>query len=163
VVAAFLLMALVPALAGCRPPRLAAAQPSAELLGREVLGALRQRNESRLRELAVDGEEFRRHVWPGLPAARPERNVPVDYVWGDLRQKSELGLRRTVQTYGGQHFELRSVKFAGPSTDYGSYRIHRETVLVAVDAAGRESELRLLGSMLELNGQWKVYSYVVDH
>jgi hypothetical protein len=147
---------------GCGTPSLANAQPSAELLGREVLAALRQRNEPRLRDLAIGAEEFRRHVWPDLPAARPERNVPLSYVWGELQQKSEQGLRRIQQTYGGQYYELRSVRFAGQSTDYGRYKVHRETVLVVSDAAGQPSELRVMGSMFEYGGQWKVYSYVVD-
>jgi hypothetical protein len=156
------LMALSGYIVACGPPPLAHTQLSADALGREVLLALAQRNEGRLRELAIDEEEFRQHVWPDLPAARPERNVPFNYVWGDLRQKSDAGLRRTMQAYGGQRYDLRSVKFANESTNYGGYRVHRETVLVVGDGKGMNIELRVLGSMLEKEGRWKVFSYVVD-
>jgi hypothetical protein len=154
--------AVLASVIACGPAPLAHPQSSAESLAREVLVALAQRNEHRLRELALDEEEFKRHVWSGLPAARPERNLPLAYVWSDLRQKSDQALRSTLQTHGGKHYQLQSVKFDGPTTDHGTYRVHRETVLVVRDSAGTANELRLLGSMLEKDGQWKVFSYVVD-
>lgn len=148
--------------AACGPSPLASTQPSSDALAREVLAALAQRNEGRLRELALNEEEFKRHVWPDLPAARPERNLPFSYVWGELRQKSEMALRQTLRTHGGLPYQLQGVRFAGQTTDHGHYRVHRETVLVVRDGEGKTSELRMFGSMLEMGGRWKVFSYVVD-
>ena len=154
------LLVTIAACAGTYP--LTHAQPSAEALAREVLSALSQRHHARLRALALDELEFERRVWPALPVARPERNVPWSYVWGDLRQKSEMTLARTLSQHGGTHYELEGVRFRGATTHHGSYTVHRETVLSVRDANGDRQQLRVMGSMIEAGGDWKVFSYVVD-
>ena len=151
-------------LSGCgqSTPLLSNAHPSAEALATAVLQSLQQRDVASLRNLALNEEEFREHVWPELPAARPERNLPVSYVWGDLHQKSESFLAQTVGEYGGRRYTLISVRFAGESTTYPSYVVHRETVVRARDESGREADLRLFGSSVVKDGNWKVFSYVTD-
>lgn len=138
------------------------AYPSSETLAIAVLDAVERRDAERLRALAVNEQEFRDHVWPDLPAARPERNLPFSYVWGDLRQKSELSLDRTLARHGGRRYSLVSTRFDGDTTRYPSYVVYRETVLRVRDESGAMSELRLFGSSLEKDGTWKVFSYVVD-
>jgi hypothetical protein len=137
-------------------------QPSSDALARDLLAALAQDDDARLQALAVSEHEFEHRVWPGLPASRPERNLPWSYVWMDLRQKSEAALARTLREYAGKRFELQAVQFAGTVTEHGSYRIHRETVLVVRDDRANIQELRVLGSMIETERGWKVFSYVVD-
>lgn len=105
---------------------------------------------------------FHDHIWSELPAARPERNLPFSYVWGDLHQKSETGLTQTLARHGGRRYQLVSVRFAGEATTYPSYRVHRETVLTVRDEPHEVSDLRLFGSTLEKDGSWKVFSYVVE-
>jgi hypothetical protein len=148
--------------AACSSSGLEHGAPSADALARDVLEALAGRDLVRLRELSVSEGEFRAVVWPELPAARPERNLPVDYVWGDLRGKSEAGLRRIVTASGGRGYALVRLRYAGGTTPYCSYLIHREASVTVRDADGREETLRLFGSILERNGRFKVFSYVVD-
>src|SRR5687768_11319639 len=83
-----------------RVPPLANASASPEGLASVVLDALSHGDRARLDALALSEQEFRDHVWPGLPAARPERNLPFSYVWGDLRQKSNIRLADTLRNYG---------------------------------------------------------------
>lgn len=131
-------------------------------LATAVLSALEARDLARLRALAVSNTEFRDHVWPELPAARPERNMPLSYVWEDLNQKSEASLGRTLAQYGGQRFTLSSVQYLGATTPYRSYLVHRRTQVTVRDAVGNLRNLRLFGSVLEKDGRVKVFSYVVD-
>jgi hypothetical protein len=126
-----------------------------------VLEAIANRDRPRLERLVLNQEEFREHVWPELPAARPERNLPFAYVWGDLRQKSELALSRTIAEHGGQRYGLEKVTFAG-ETPYPSFTVHRAASLVVRDSSGAESTLRVCGSLIEKAGGWKIFSYVVD-
>ena len=126
-----------------------------------MLGAVERRDRAALEVLAVSEWEFRDHVWPQLPAARPERNLPFSYVWLDLKQKSATSLNRTLATHGGRRYTLVDVTFSG-QTDYADYRVHREAVFVVRDATGAQMSLRVCGSMLEKDGGWKVFSYVVD-
>ena len=78
-------------------PPLANTSASPEALAAAVLDALARGDRARLDALALTEQEFRDHVWPDLPAARPERNLPFSYVWGDLHQKSNLSLAQTLR------------------------------------------------------------------
>ena len=94
-------------------PPLANAYASPEALAADVLGAMRAGDRARLEAIALNEQEFKDHVWPDLPAARPERNLPFSYVWGDLRQKSQMALSVTLKQHTGQRYELRAVRFSG--------------------------------------------------
>ncbi len=126
------------------------------------MAALAQNDVAALRALALSEQEFKEHVWPDLPASRPERNLPFSYVWGDLHQKSEAALARTVGSHGGRRYELAGVRFVGETTKYNTYDVHRKTELTVMDATGAQTPLRLFGAVLEKEGRFKVFSYVVD-
>lgn len=142
-------------------PPLAHTASSPQTLGAAVLEALQRRDRTTLDALALSETEFRDHVWPQLPASRPERNLPFSYVWGDLHQKSDVGLARTLEQHGGKRYELVSVEFAG-ETDYVTYRVHRDARFRVRAESGAVEPLRVCGSMLEKDGTWKIFSYVVD-
>ncbi|MCU0257269.1 MAG: hypothetical protein MUF60_11080 [Vicinamibacterales bacterium] len=128
---------------GCagRPaaPPLAHTLASPEDTARAVLDALAAGDGDRLRALALSEQEFRDHVWPRLPAARPERNLPLAYVWGDLRQKSDSHLAVALAETDGQPLSLVRLRFTGETTDYGTYRVHRKSLLTVRDRAGTET------------------------
>lgn len=148
--------------AGCGAPvPLAHAAASPAALAHGVLDGLARRDRAGLEALAVSEQEFRERVWPALPAARPERNLPRAYVWGDLRQKSAASLADLLRRHGGRRYALAGVRF-GRVADYGRYRIHRDAALSVTDEAGRALDVRVAGSMIEADGAWKVFSYVVD-
>jgi hypothetical protein len=143
-----------------QPPRLEHSHASASALAGALLDALHRRDGSALERVALDEREFRQHVWPHLPAARPERNLPFSYVWADLHQKSTSALAGTLARHGGRRYRLLAIEFNG-ETDYGPYRVHRETTL-RVDRGDGAMDVRVCGSLMEMNGQWKVFSYVVE-
>lgn len=143
-------------------PPLRSAQPSAAALAERVLAALEQKDASGLRALALSEQEFRDSVWPELPAAKPERNVPMAYAWQDLHQKSESGLAAILAEHGGRKYRLRSIRFGKGTTQYRTFVVHRRSIATVVDEQGRELDMSLFGSMLERDGQVKVFSYVVD-
>ncbi len=135
---------------------------SVDELAKSVIGAVERRDTAFLRAVALNEQEFREHVWPELPAARPERNLPFSYVWGDLRQKSAAGLALTLERHGGRRYTLVAVRYDGETTRYPSYVVHRESVLQVRDEAGQAVDLSLLGSVIQKDGVWKVFSFVVD-
>ena len=150
--------------AGChdRPAPVSGTLPSPEALASAVLEAIAARDDARLRGLALGEAEFRDRIWPELPASRPERNLTADYVWNDLAQKSEASRRSVLVRFGGQRLALRSVEFAGETTDYKTYSVSRDTELVVANEAGAEQRIRVFGSVLRVDGGVKVFSYVVD-
>lgn len=155
------LLTLVVSSACGRVPPLDHTYPSREAVGAAVLEALARADRAALQALAVTEAEFRDHVWPQLPAARPERNLPLSYVWGGLHQKSEQHLTETLARHGGRRYEQLSVKAAGQTTAYKGHLIHRDTIVTVRDDQGVTRELRLFGSTIEKGGRWKVFSYVV--
>lgn len=142
-------------------PPLANAFDSSEALASAVLDALARNDRPRLDALALTEQEFRDHAWPDLPAARPERNLPFSYVWGDLHQKSNLSLARALQHYGNKRYTLTRVRFSG-TTSYARYVVHGDATFEVTDTTGTPTSLRVCGSFIEKDGVWKVFSYVVD-
>lgn len=143
-----------------RVPPLSGAQPSAEGVVSAVLDALASRDTVALESLVLSEQEFKDHVWPHLPAARPERNLPFSYVWGDLHQKSRQNLSRTIREFGGRRLRLTRVSFSGETAYPGSV-VHREAVATVTDEKGYTVDVRVCGSLIEQDGRWKVFSYVV--
>jgi hypothetical protein len=140
---------------------LANAYDSPEAVARAVLDALRTGDRVRLDALALSEREFNDHVWPDLPAARPERNLPFSYVWGELHQKSNLHLSATLAKQAGHQYVVRAVTF-GDATGYAHYRVHRQATIRVREPSGNEADIRVCGSMIEKDGRWKVFSYVIE-
>lgn len=135
---------------------------SAEEISEAVLEALASGDFERLQQLSVTENEFRSLVWPELPSSRPERGLPFEYVWGDLHQKSNNELRRLFARENGKQYELLTVDFEGDSTVYDTFTVHRESKLKVRGPENVESEERFFGSILERDGQYKLFSYIVD-
>ena len=135
---------------------------SPEALAAAVLDGVARKDRSFLESLALSEDEFRYLVWPELPAARPERNMPWDYVWKDLRQKSRAGLTETLVQHGGRRYQLAGVSFAGETTRHATYDVSRATQLRVNTEDGEMQTIRLFGSVLASKGRYKVFSFVVD-
>src|SRR5688572_12772208 len=135
---------------------------SPEALGRAVLSALASKDLERLRSLPLSEGEFRAYVWPELPTSRPERNVPFDYAWGQMKQHSDGSLGETLARYGGKPLRFVRTRFTGETTQYQTFAVMRESEIIAADDTGRELILRLYGSAMLKDGRYKLYSFVVD-
>ncbi len=136
--------------------------PSPEAAASEVLALVQAGDAGALRDLALSEPEFRDVVYPALPASRPGRNTSAEFLWSLMRQRSANSLALTVDRYRGRRLELVEVDFAGETTDYGPFRVHRETVLTVRQEDGSPAVVRLFGSMIEQKGGFKVFSFVID-
>jgi hypothetical protein len=135
---------------------------SPEDLARAVLAALERKDLDALRTLPLSETEFRDHVWPELPTSRPERNVPFDYAWAQMKQHSDASLGGTLGRYGGRSLRFGRTRFTGETTEYQTFTVMRESEIVAADENGRELILQLYGSAMVKDGRYKLYSFVVD-
>ncbi|OFW18173.1 MAG: hypothetical protein A3H97_00930 [Acidobacteria bacterium RIFCSPLOWO2_02_FULL_65_29] len=156
------LVACVLGLAGCSGAPLKNGRESPDALARAVLDAVARRDGDALRALTFDEEEFRELVWPDLPASRPERNLPFGYVWTDLRRKSDAGLASVLEAHGGRVLDLVGVSFRAETTQYRTFLVHRDSQVTVRDATRRQQVVQLFGSVIEKDGRFKVFSYVVD-
>lgn len=135
---------------------------SPEAVAQAVVDRLDEQDATGLRALAVSEREFRELVWPRLPTSRPGRNIPWDYAWKDLHSKSQFQLRGRLGEWRTRGFRVVSVRFTGETTDYDAFRVHRRSLLVLRDRNGQETTGRVFGSLIEQDGRYKVFSYVVD-
>lgn len=151
-------------IAGCgrRSTPLSHTFPSADALATAVLDAVARNDGAGLQALALSEVEFREHVWPELPVSRPERGVPFDYVWGDLSQKSRGYLQQTLAAHRGRRYRLVKVEFLGNATRYRTFEVARKAQLIVRDERGQEQAVRLFGSVLKSDSEFKLFSYVVD-
>jgi hypothetical protein len=79
-----------------------------------------------------------------------------------MKQRSDGSLRQIVSRYGGRQLQFVRTRFTGETTGYNSFTVMRESEVVATDADGRDLVLRLYGSALVKDGQYKLFSFVVD-
>lgn len=150
---------------GCHQPPLLLAHTleSPEAVARAVLKGLNARDVAGLQELALTEHEFRKLVWPKLPAARPGRNIPWDYVWKDLNGKSGMQLQARLHEWQpSAEGTVVKVEFTGETTDYETFRVRRKSAVTIRTPDGQETRHRLFGSIVEQGGRYKVFSYVVD-
>lgn len=150
------------AVPGAASAPLAGSQATPEAVAREALERVAAGDREALLSISLSETEFREVVYPELPASRPERNTSADFVWRGLNQKSRNSLAFTLDRYAGQRLELVAVDFLGETTDYGSYRIHRQTALTVRRPDGAKTVVRLFGSMIERAGRYRIFSFVTD-
>jgi len=133
-----------------------------EALAQAVLSRLASNDAAGLKALALSEQEFKDHVWPELDTSRPERNVPFDYAWGQMKQRSDGSLDSTLARYSGKPLKFVRTRYAGETTQYKSFAVMRESEVVATDETGRELVLQLFGSAMLKDGRYKLFSFVVD-
>lgn len=153
-------------LAGCRimgseSRMLLHGQPSAEALASQVLQALAGKNKEHLRNLAVTKEEFRTRLWPELPASSIP-NLTCDWVWDTFQPSSVAGFAQILAAHGGKRYDFVRVRYAKGTTSYASLKVHEDARVIVRDDGGQEKELKLFGSILEMDGQFKLCSFIVD-
>lgn len=146
--------------AAAEPARFERTFESPEALAAEVLRALQAEDLDRLRALPLSRKEFEDWVWPELPVSRPERNVPIDYVWGQLEQRSRGALQTMFSANRGRRYTVVRVVYEGETTEYESFAVHRKARVVALEESGRTRRLALFGSVLEHQGRFKLFSFV---
>jgi len=150
-------------MSGCaRTPVLANTHQTPQAVAEAVVAALNAGDSAALLALAVTEAEFRDVVWPKLPAARPERNLTWQYVWGDLHAKSRQQAAALMGAWQEGRYTFVDVGLDGKVDDHGTYRVHRDSRVELLTPQGHAVSQRLFGSVIEQQGQYKVFSFVVD-
>lgn len=157
-----LLLAGALAASGCGRggPRFEATFDSPRALAAAVLSALEAKDRAALERLALSEAEFREEVFPEMPAWG---KIPMTYVWEDLRQKSSNQVSRLLASLGGHAFAVEDVLFDGGATAYKTFVVHRKPRLVVKElASGQQRDIAIFGSVIEHDGRYKLFSYVIN-
>lgn len=159
-VAVLLVAALALGACGGGGPRFDQTFDSPRALAAAVLAGLEARDRAALERLALSEEEFREQVFPEMPAWG---KIPMEYVWGDLRQKSENQLAGVLDALGGKAFTVEEVLFDGGATAYETFVVHRKPRLVVRErSSGEKRDIAIFGSVIEHEGRYKLFSYVIN-
>jgi hypothetical protein len=143
------------------------ASSSQEELVRQLLKALRAKDESALRRLRVSESEYREiilpgHVEPGKPLKRLTKEW-ADYAWESLDVKSHYYERFLLASFGGRTLELEKINYGEGEKEltYATYIAYPQARVALVDDAGKKVELET-GSIAEVGGKYKFISFVRD-
>lgn len=113
-----------------------------------------------LNSLRVTEREYKEHFFPELPEAGPTHNIPVEFHWYHLNLRSLKGLQDVIDEHAGQRYELLDVFATQGAQDFKTFRAHRKVELKVRRAPdGAEAQIRLFGSVLERNGEFKILSF----
>ena len=143
------------------PGHLAASAPHADALAKKFLDALAQNDEAAMKALRITKEEFCLYVWPELPSSKVP-NLSCDFAWGQATLNSDAGFYGDLKRHKGKRYELISLKFTERTEYYKNFNIHKDARLKIKDEKGTEREVKLFGSMLEMNGKFKLFSFTID-
>jgi hypothetical protein len=67
-----------------------------------------------------------------------------------------------LSRYGGKTYKLVRVRFDDETTDHNIYKAHRDARLIVTKSDGETVELNLFGSIVEMNGQYKIMTFYTD-
>ncbi len=143
------------------PGRLADALPNADALAAQFLDLLARNDEAAMRRLRVTKEEFCQYVWPELPSSKIP-NLTCDFAWDQATLNSDAGFYGDLKRHKGKRYELISLRFAERTEYYKNFNIHKDARLKIRDENGVEREIKLFGSILEMAGRFKLFSFTID-
>jgi hypothetical protein len=139
--------------------RLRNGAPSQEALAQAVLQAIARQDIQAMKDLALSKEEFARYVWPELPVSNPRTNVPLDFVWNDVYFRSTLRMQAIFDDLKGKEFGPVRVRCRRKEESYATHRAWPDMEVILRGADGKEFSYPLFGTLIEMDGIWKVYSY----
>lgn len=133
---------------------------SIDELIKEVLEEFARNDRKALEALALTEDEVKRYVWPYDKHSKPGVNMTFEYWWGELHKRSAFRLTQTMQKFGGKKVTLISFRFAEDPMKYNNATVYRDTILTIQDEEGQTWDAEMFGSIFELNGKFKIFSYI---
>ena len=131
-------------------------------LVREFIDAVAAADTVRLREMLLTPREFSDLVYPGSQYVRPPYRQAPGLVWSQIEASGSTGLTRLTRRLAGQPLRYLAHTCSGAPDSYGSNRIWKGCVVRIRRDAGQTAAVRLFGSIVERDGQFKFVNYAND-
>lgn len=136
------------------------AEESPEALAKRLLRDLAQGDLIQLKRLRITKQEYCSILWPELPGSRIP-NLSCDFAWDQATLRSNAGLNEMIAQHKGRAYRLVSLTVRNIEP-YQTFKALKEPYIRIRDEKGVEQEVRIFGSILELDGQYKLFSFVAD-
>jgi hypothetical protein len=143
------------------PRQLSNAASSPEELMIRLIDATSRDDVPAIKNLRITKDEFCTYIWPELPGSKVP-NVSCDFAWDQATLKSLSGLTRMLDQHRGRKYEFISLRFPGAPEHHESIVVHKAPTVSLRDEKGIVHEIRISGSILEMDGQFKLFGFVVD-
>lgn len=128
-----------------------------EELGRAVVTALNAKSAEKLFHLRVDRDQYIDELWPEFPSKH--NSFTAEFAWSNLNKRNLKGIPKWVQNYGGKNYDFVRIRFTRPTRDYKTFKLRGGTVLTIKTPEGKESDLHILGSVIEKERYYRLLSY----
>jgi hypothetical protein len=142
------------------------AEPSAEQLIDQFLGALARKDPDALHRLRVTETEYREILMPtsvpeGQPLRQPSKEF-ADLAWGLIDEKSRYYEQSLLAQYGGRQLRLATVSYDKGDAKFAGYTARRQLRLALEDVISGERVEIATGSIAEVAGRYKFVSFIRD-
>jgi hypothetical protein len=143
------------------PPTSALAGGSAnrDELVADFVRALRTRDTAGLAGMFITRSEFAYLYYPTTPESRPPYDLEPSLMWYLNFQRSERGIRRALQVYGGRRLQLLSYDCSQGGSREGDNIIWGPCLLRCRSGRGDTLSLWLFSQIIERDGRYKFLSY----
>ncbi len=136
---------------------------SPEELVRGFASALSAKDRTAMDRLRISREEYMSMVWPELPVSKIEQwKSQSGFVWSQHAAKSDSGLRKLLERFGGKTLEIRSVTFDKPAKEYATFKLHVRPLVEFADLPGKPDIDPVVGTIMERAGRFKFFSYSIN-
>lgn len=132
--------------------------PSRDALVREVIRSVEASDTAALNRLLLTPAEFAWIYYPGHVYARPPYELDPRTFWALVQGGNEKGLARLLRQRAGHSLDFRGYRCDDSGAVEAPLREWKECH-VRVRVEGERKEEVLFGSIVELNGTFKLVSY----
>ncbi len=143
--------------------RLIHAEPSIDSLVQKFCRALTTKDKALLRRLRVTEDEYRNLILPGsVESDQPPgqyNEQASQYFWGVLNGKSIYSEASLLADFGGHDLKVKSIAYRQGIKKYRDYTAYQQITLELDEEDGHSGRMRI-GSIAEVDGQYKFISYV---
>lgn len=141
--------------------RLEGAAPSRDALVARFIDAIQTRDTTAVRQMVLSRAEFAWLYYPTSTFSREPYYQMPQLTWFLNIQDSEKGITRVMERFGGTDLRFSGYECPESSRMDGELAFW-DGCLLELEHGGGPRRLRLFGSIVELDGQYKLYSYAND-
>lgn len=138
---------------------LAGGAKSRDQLVAAYLRALAAADTAALVRLAVTEAEFAWLYYPTTPMGKPPYDLEPGLMWFFQAQRSERGLSKALQLYGGSPMSLVDYDCGAKASPEGENIVYGPCTVRWLTANGDTLAVRLFNQILERDGRFKILNY----
>lgn len=138
---------------------LAGGSSSRDKLVRTFMTALAQRDTAALADMSISRAEFAYLYYPNTAQALSPYGLEPALMWQLLFEKSDRGIRRALQKYGGRRTRLLSYDCGNEASQEGENTIWGPCTVRFASPGGDTASVRFFSQIIGRDGHYKFLSY----